>query len=319
MNYIALINHFWTKDLEYSFTPNETAVYFRLLERCNALGWKNPFNFSVDELLVKLRLKTKDPFTTARNRLKQAGLIDFRNGDGRGRTTIYQLVDPEAEVVAQEQRGKKNTPLSPTLLPPLSPTLLPPEDPLLHKTKLNQTKENLNTHCEAALAAASASEEEVFDLAEEEVAADQPVVEQKEPEPALVDQPDEQEPIGVVPLPSPLPGKKGKVTPAANPLVPLAERWPELVAQLSEEDRATWERFVEWEQENPVPKLFQMNEPLLPEQFVKLKRKHGGALVADIMLGMQNSATLLKKYDSARGTIEGWIRSRKNREAAVTA
>ena len=58
MNYLSLINQFWAKDLEHSFTPNDIAVYFRLLERCNALGWKNPFNFSVDELLMKLRLKT---------------------------------------------------------------------------------------------------------------------------------------------------------------------------------------------------------------------------------------------------------------------
>lgn len=103
-------------------------------------------------------------------------------------------------------------------------------------------------------------------------------------------------------------GKKEKVT--ASISLSLANRWPDLVAQLSEEDRITWQRFVEWEQEHPIPKLFQMKEPLLPAQLVKLKHKHDPQLLADVMLDMQNSATLLKKYDSARG---GWIRSRKNR------
>jgi len=138
MNYITLINHFWAKDLEHSFTPNDIAVYFRLLERCNALGWKNPFNFSVDELLAKLRLKTKAPLDTSRNRLKQAGLIDFKNGDGRGQTTRYWLIVPDDET--GDERGKKNTPLSPTLSPTLLSTLSTPEEPLLHKTKTKTKK-----------------------------------------------------------------------------------------------------------------------------------------------------------------------------------
>lgn len=90
MNYIELINQFWKVDEEYSFTPIEVAVFFRLLNKCNAIAWKNPFNFLSEELMLKSRCK-KDAFDTARNRLKQAGLIDYRNGNGRGIATIYEI------------------------------------------------------------------------------------------------------------------------------------------------------------------------------------------------------------------------------------
>lgn len=94
MNYIDQVNRFFELDLEYSFTPMEVAIYFRLLDRSNSLAWKNPFGFSCDELRAKVRCKnaeSKKPFDTARNRLKQAGLIDFVNGNGRGHVTKYTL------------------------------------------------------------------------------------------------------------------------------------------------------------------------------------------------------------------------------------
>lgn len=141
MNYISLIENFWAKRLEHSFTCNDIAVYFALADHCNKLGWKNPFNFSVDELLVKVRLKTKDPLDTARNRLKQAGLIDYKNGDGRGKTTQYWLTDPESKPERGGKRVQKNTTLSPPLFAPLSPPLLPPLEPTVLKTKPNKTKE----------------------------------------------------------------------------------------------------------------------------------------------------------------------------------
>ncbi|MBW3128857.1 hypothetical protein [Hymenobacter profundi] len=291
MNYISLINQFWAKDLEHSFTPNDIAVYFRLLERCNALGWKNPFNFSVDELLMKLRLKTKDPFTTARNRLKQAGLIEFKNGDGRGWTTQYYLIDPDED----EERDKKNTPLMPPLSPTLSPPLLPPETPLLHKTKLNKTKRKT-----ANAVSAGASGQEAASLAGQSPPGKEPLEGDEPPPPGKT-------------------GKKsraaGRASPAraspANPLLPLAERYAEEVAALSEEDRAVWDRFVAWEQHNPLPKLFQMAEPLRPRQLAALTRRYSPEAVADVLRDMQNKPKLTTQYDSANLTAQSWLKRRQ--------
>ncbi|WP_375438140.1 hypothetical protein [uncultured Hymenobacter sp.] len=297
MNYIALINAFWAKDLEHSFTPNDIAVYFRLLERCNALGWKNPFNFSVDELLVKLRLRTKDPLDTARNRLKQAGLLDFKNGQGRGHTTTYWLATPALEPEENPEKGQKNTPFISPFSPPFMPPFSPPTYPLVHKTKLNKTKE------ETANAVSGCASEQVSDL---KLDSESPIDPASSPPPRA----------------SP-PGKKkrndraARPTPAAPP--PLETRWPELVAELDAEGQSTWARFVAWEKDNPLPKVFAMVEPLLPAQLVSLTNKHSSGEVTSILLDMQNRRTLLTDYDSANLTVQAWLRLRKKREASLSS
>lgn len=119
------------------------------------------------------------------------------------------------------------------------------------------------------------------------------------------------------------PGKKGKKDRAARPTPPapppLENRWPELVARLDAEGQSTWERFVAWEKENPLPKVFSMVEPLLPAQLVNLTRKHGSGTITGILLDMQNRRTLLQDYDSANYTVQSWIRLRQRRESPVTA
>ena len=141
MNTIALHNYFFEKDVEYYFTPLELATYMRLVDRCYRLRWKNPFNLASEELLFMLRLKTKDPLDTARNRLKQAGLLDYKNGNGRGQTTQYWLTEPDASPQMMGERGKKNPTLSPTLSPPVLPSIPPTQTPTVHNTTLNQTRE----------------------------------------------------------------------------------------------------------------------------------------------------------------------------------
>ncbi|WP_185817113.1 hypothetical protein [Hymenobacter metallilatus] len=332
MNYLSLINQFWAKDLEHSFTPNDIAVYFRLLERSNALGWKNPFNFSVDELLLKLRLKTKDPFTTARNRLKQAGLIDFRNGDGRGRTTTYYLLDAEEQQQEEEtERGKKNTPLMPPLSPTLSPPLYPPGTPLLHKTKLNETKGKTANAVTASERDPSLDLEEGEDHPPGDSCRDRIGEEQTtspEQDPSWDRTGEEQaaspEPVSSPPPRKPTtPGKRASKGRAARsvPITappPLHSRWPELVAELDDDGRATWERFVAWEQDNPLPKVFSMAEPLLPAQLVKLTRQHGSGEITGVLLDMQNRRTLLTDYESANLTVQSWLRNRRKRETAAS-
>jgi hypothetical protein len=152
MNTDTLAKLFWSKRLEHSFTCNDIAVYFALLDHCTALGGKNPFHFSALELQVKVGMKTKEPLNTARNRLKQAGLIDFKNGDGRGRTTQYSIYDPDAPAPAErgDKRGRKNTPLTPPLLSPLSSPLLPVENPSVRSSSLRSNNTTTTTMGDAA-------------------------------------------------------------------------------------------------------------------------------------------------------------------------
>lgn len=79
MNYIELINNFWKADLEFSFTGNETKLYMFLLHTSNSLGWQNPFRLSYRQIAIRVNLGI-NTVKSARNRLKQAGLIDFSEG-----------------------------------------------------------------------------------------------------------------------------------------------------------------------------------------------------------------------------------------------
>ncbi|MHC9159073.1 conserved phage C-terminal domain-containing protein, partial [Ornithobacterium rhinotracheale] len=91
MNYIELINHFWALNKEYSFTPNEKAIYFSLLNKCNELGWKNPFNQSNEYLDLDSGV-AKPSIQRAKNTLKQKGLISFKQGNGRSNNTEYEIL-----------------------------------------------------------------------------------------------------------------------------------------------------------------------------------------------------------------------------------
>ncbi|MVN78940.1 hypothetical protein GO988_21635 [Hymenobacter sp. HMF4947] len=93
MNYIELINQFWQCDIEHSFNGSETRLYFYLLHTCNSLRWKNPFTHS-DAHLAAVSGMSVNTLKTARNRLKQAGLIEFTPGSqGRGQShkALYKL------------------------------------------------------------------------------------------------------------------------------------------------------------------------------------------------------------------------------------
>ena len=103
MNYIELINQFWAKDAEYQFSANETAFYFYLLNMCNSARWRNPFGLSNTVAIAKFGWG-KASFVRARNRLKEAGLIDFRAGVGRGNIYRYLVRDQNNPDVANFEK-----------------------------------------------------------------------------------------------------------------------------------------------------------------------------------------------------------------------
>ena len=92
MKYIDIINHFWTINKEFSFTPNEKAVYFALLFKWNDLHRKNPFNLSNDHLTASAGMSV-NAMKKAREVLQSNGLVDFNSGDGRKVNTNYVIND----------------------------------------------------------------------------------------------------------------------------------------------------------------------------------------------------------------------------------
>jgi hypothetical protein len=91
MNYLELINNFWQKDSEYGFTEKEIAFFFYLLKTCNSQGWRNPFGLSNAITTAKF-CWNRHTLNDAKNKLKQAGLIRFEAGRGRGNIYRYELL-----------------------------------------------------------------------------------------------------------------------------------------------------------------------------------------------------------------------------------
>lgn len=102
MNYIELINSFWQMNTEHSFTGNETQVYFKLLDTCNSLGWKNPFNYSNSHICGEIGI-SEPSFLRSRNKLHQAGLIEFISGKVKREKTIYTLLELKKITVSSEK------------------------------------------------------------------------------------------------------------------------------------------------------------------------------------------------------------------------
>lgn len=116
MNYIGLINNFWKVDIEYSFTGNETKLYMFLLHTSNSLGWKNPFRLSYRQIELGANL-TVNTVKSARNKLKQAGLIDFKEGrrgsaKDIGNKAVYEIGLSKSDNLGGNPEGNQTYPLA---------------------------------------------------------------------------------------------------------------------------------------------------------------------------------------------------------------
>lgn len=91
MKYIDLINNFWQLHDVEVFPANSIALYFYLLDVNNKLLWKTSFKRNNSKICADLGM-SKPTLNKSRNRLKQAGLIDFktRNGDANVTYTCNQ-------------------------------------------------------------------------------------------------------------------------------------------------------------------------------------------------------------------------------------
>ena len=115
MNYISLINNFWLLSEEYEFRPIDIVLYFYLLKIANSLSWKPSFKRNNKEIMAKLGINSRHTFNDTRNRLKMAGLIDYKTYNGKPIST-YSIIDScaknaqvDAQVDAQLNKTKTKT------------------------------------------------------------------------------------------------------------------------------------------------------------------------------------------------------------------
>ena len=90
MTYIELINRFWELDERWQFSCCETRLYFYLLKIANRLGWEDNWTRSDTKVSSDVGVSVK-VFKSARNRLVQAGLIECKQGNGRGNKSTYSI------------------------------------------------------------------------------------------------------------------------------------------------------------------------------------------------------------------------------------
>lgn len=127
MNYIELINFFWTANEEHSFRTTDIALYFYLLKVNNDCSWKESFKRNNRKVEVDLCISF-NTLKDSRNRLKNANLINFKtvNGDAN---VLYTIINTSSnfDEVTNEVRHEVTYEVSTRSVP--------------SKDKLNKTKE----------------------------------------------------------------------------------------------------------------------------------------------------------------------------------
>ena len=91
MTYIDLINRFWKMNTEYTFSTAEIALYFKILDIANNLGWKEPLSVSTKRLCAEIDI-SHPTFFRARQRLCDAGLLRVKSR-GTRKSALYWYHD----------------------------------------------------------------------------------------------------------------------------------------------------------------------------------------------------------------------------------
>lgn len=140
MNYIELINQFWSCHKENCFNTSEVALYFHLVHTANSLAWKNPFREG--NMFVCASLGISEPtLQRSRDRLVLAGLIKFKSGKVKRELTEYTLLELGKNILYLTD--PQSSTQSDTLTDPQSSTQNSEKG--LDNNKQNKTKQKNNS------------------------------------------------------------------------------------------------------------------------------------------------------------------------------
>lgn len=97
MNLFELIANFWRVDEQKNFSGNETRLYFFLIHLANRSYWAERIEFA-DKRMVANANVSLQVLKTSRERLKEAGLLDYVTGGGHRVKTKYQILTPKSDL-----------------------------------------------------------------------------------------------------------------------------------------------------------------------------------------------------------------------------
>jgi hypothetical protein len=131
MNYIAEIKAFYDWLECNSLEATHISLWHGLMSIANKSGWREEFNVPMSTLESKTGIKRSNLYK-ARNKLKQAGLIDFRERDGR-QSTLYKMLPlcpcggRNSNVPVTDEQHTGNAPVT--------------DEYSIHKLNINETKQ----------------------------------------------------------------------------------------------------------------------------------------------------------------------------------
>ncbi|MBO2010892.1 hypothetical protein [Hymenobacter negativus] len=104
MNGYTLANHFRKLRYSFPFSSVEADLFYELVAVCNERNWPTEFQYSNPLLCATLGM-VETTLIRARNRLKQAGLLEFTSGHKRS-PTVYRFLDPDAPQIPLPKASK---------------------------------------------------------------------------------------------------------------------------------------------------------------------------------------------------------------------
>lgn len=116
INYTDLLKLFWQKDIQYHFSDKEIAFYFYLLHTCNSNKGNTVFGISNSMLLAKFGWG-RQSLKNIKTKLKEAQLIDYISGHGRGNIDQYQIIEKEKMRRNNSKQNKNKENANPLQLP----------------------------------------------------------------------------------------------------------------------------------------------------------------------------------------------------------
>jgi len=140
MNYIELINNFWTQHRRVHFSDREICMFFYLLDRANELYW--PVSFSVPCNVFKKEFDwTRNQVRWTRDKLAEAGVISYSGGQN-GKNGEYSFA--QTVLYASHAQVARNSCATSALVCDSTGVPLEEEDRTSHTVDSNDSARMLN-------------------------------------------------------------------------------------------------------------------------------------------------------------------------------
>ena len=97
MNLFELLANFWRIDEQQNFTGNETRLYFFLIHLANRSFWAEWIEFADKRMVANANISLQ-VLKSAREKLKEAGLLNYVPGGGYRVKTKYQILTPKSKL-----------------------------------------------------------------------------------------------------------------------------------------------------------------------------------------------------------------------------